>query len=332
MKRTSATVLTGIFAAFALVGVVVGWQVLNRALQAPDGTASDGPPAASLQVRLGTFSSAIDYGPFFVARSKGWIAEELALVNATPSYTQFETLPSINEAFAAEDIDVIFEAEPPAIVGRAAGLDIRIVGISCTLRQEVIANASLGVDSVAALKGRRIAVLAGTSSHYGLLQSLANAGLTAGDVQILDMIPPDAKAAFAKSDVDAWAVWPPWVEQEIIAKTAATVPGSEAVIQSIVVARGKFVDEHPGAARAVASSITRAKQWMIENPGEAQAVLATELNIPLEVVTLAWSKHDWSARVDAEIIADVQRKADFLLNDGRITASVDASALIRPLQ
>ena len=56
------------------------------------------------------------------------------------------------------------------------------------------------------LKGARIAVLAGTSSHYGVLKNLQGAGLSRNDLSIVDMIPPNAKAAFAAGQVDAWAV------------------------------------------------------------------------------------------------------------------------------
>src|SRR5262245_54133023 len=47
-------------------------------------------------VRIGTFSTAIDYAPIIVAKSKGWLTEELG-PNVNLEWTTFQTLPTINE-------------------------------------------------------------------------------------------------------------------------------------------------------------------------------------------------------------------------------------------
>ena len=134
-------------------------------------------------------------------------------------YTTFQSLPPVNEAMATQQVDAVFEAEPPALIGRAAGIDVKIVGISCSLVQEILVPQKSKAQSVADLKGAKIAVLAGTSSHYGVLKLLKEAGLGPDSVEIIDMVPPDAKSAFETGQVDAWAVWPPFVEQEEMAGT-----------------------------------------------------------------------------------------------------------------
>jgi sulfonate transport system substrate-binding protein len=91
------------------------------------------PAFGAEAVHIGTFSIAIDYAPYLVARSKGWFEDVLKPYGMTPDYTTFQTLAPINESFATGRVDVVFEAETPAIIGRAAGIDIRITGISCSL-------------------------------------------------------------------------------------------------------------------------------------------------------------------------------------------------------
>lgn len=331
MRKATAGALVISFLIAAALGIAVGWRILEQAREA---SSSANVPSANShsEVRIGTFSSAIDYAPFIVAREKGWIAAELQRVGSTSHFTQFETIAAINEALASNQLDVIFEAEPPVIVGRAAGIDLQIIGISCTLRQEIITRKNEGIDSVAELKGRSIAVLAGTSSHYGILNSLSEAKLASTDVRILDLTPPDAKAAFSKADVDAWAVWPPWVEQELLAGTAKIIPGSTTVIQSLMVARSEFATVNPDATAAISTAIRQAKQWMVANPKDAQALVATSLKIPEDVVALAWPKHDWTATLNSEVTSDIQAKANFLLKSGRIHKQVDVSSLIRPAE
>lgn len=164
-------------------------------------------------ISIGTFSRAIDYAPHYIARQHGWFTDLAKKHNINITHTEFQSLAPINEAFATGKLDFIFAAEPPAIIGRAAGVDIRIMGIGASLMQEVIIPEKANIQSIQDLKGQKVAVLSGTSSHYGLLKIAEQAGLSRRDLTLIDMIPPDAKVAFLADHVDAWAVWPPWGER-----------------------------------------------------------------------------------------------------------------------
>lgn len=288
-----------------------------------DPAAPNNNQTAIQRVRFGSFSSAVDYGPYIVAKNKGWFDESLKSKNIKTEYVQFQSLPPINESFATDRVDVVFEAEPPAIVGRAAGIDVDIIGISCTLVQEILVPAKSSVNSIADLKGKKIAVLGGTSSHYGLLKILSDAGLKNSDIEVVDMIPPDAKNAFQTGRVDAWAVWPPWIEQEEIAGTGRVLPRGSAAIHSIMAVRGSFAKQNPEITRELVAVLNRSKQWITENPVEAQEIIARELNVSVEVVKRSWDRHDWKAQINDDIISDIQAKSDFLTSNGFIRTSVN---------
>jgi len=289
---------------------------------------SHSPPTT---VNIGTFSIAIDYSPYLVAKEKGWFDEALAPYHAKATYTQFETLPTINEALATKKLDVIFEAEPPVIIGKAAGIDVRITNLGCTLPVDVVVPTNSSMRTVADLKDKTIAVLAGTSSQYGVLVETAAAGVSDKDLTLVDMAPPDGKAAFDAGRVDAWAVWPPWVEEEIVAGKGRTLLGGQASIQSIMAMRGEFKDQHPEMAKAISDVLERAKVWVKSHPNEAIAIVAKQANLDPKVVRLAWPKHQWNVSLTPVVKEDIQRKADFLLAKGLIRSRVDVSKdLIRP--
>ncbi|MDR0069444.1 ABC transporter substrate-binding protein, partial [Acinetobacter sp. 11520] len=60
------------------------------------------------------------------------------------------------------------------------------------------------------LKGKRIALQKGSSSHYLLVQAVRKAGLKWSDITPIWLTPADARAAFQKGAVDAWAIWDPY--------------------------------------------------------------------------------------------------------------------------
>jgi sulfonate transport system substrate-binding protein len=283
-------------------------------------------------MRIGSFSRAIDYAPYHVAKSKGWFDALAKKHGTTVEYTEFQSLAPINEALATDRIDFVFEAESPVIIGRAAGIDIRIMGLGASLVQEVLVRKNSGIDKIEDLKGRKVAVLAGTSSHFGLLKIASQHDLKRNDFQIVDMAPADAKAAFELAHVDGWAVWPPWVEQEVVAERGLTLQGGNASIQSVVGVRGKFADANPAITNEVLAIVDRAKRWIVGNKGAAQEILADELDLSLEVVREAWPKHDFAAHIGLREIEDIQEKADFLFELRLVKRRVVAAEFVSPAQ
>ena len=69
------------------------------------------------------------------------------------------------------------------------------------------------IQSVADLKGKKVAVAEGSSANYNLLAQLAKADLSYEDVEVKPLQPADALAAFTNKHVDAWAIWDPYTSQ-----------------------------------------------------------------------------------------------------------------------
>ncbi|MEM1362325.1 MAG: aliphatic sulfonate ABC transporter substrate-binding protein [Pseudomonadota bacterium] len=289
-------------------------------------TLGAGKAWASTPLRLGSFFVAIDYAPYLIAKANG-AYEEMGGASGV-EFTMFQSLPPINESFGTGRIDAVFEAEPPALIGAAAGIDVKIVGISCTLVQEILVPATSSAQSAGDLRGAKIAVLAGTSSHYGVAKILEAEGISVRDVEIIDMIPPDAKSAFQTGQVDAWAVWPPFVEQEEIDGTGRVLPRGDAVIHSIMAVSGSLIQDSRETVQGLVDILNTTKAWMIANPEQAMEIVATELDIDLAVVERAWPRHDWGATLNEAVIADIQAKADFLYDGDYVGNKVNASEVV----
>ena len=270
----------------------------------------------SQTIRMGSFSTAIDYAPYLIAKEKKWFEAAFRADGIGFEYTTFQTLPPINEALATGNVDIVFEAEVPVIIGRAAGIDVRFGSMICTLTSEMAVPSDSTVASLSELQGKKIAVLAGSGVHYGLAQNLEQTGLSRESVEIVDMIPPDAKVAFETGTVDAWAIWPPWIEQELVAGLGRVLPDVKVPVQVVMAVRGQFADEQPESVAKIIGVLDRAKAWLAENPAEAQQVVSDTLDLPQEVVRLAWPKNDWTATFSPHVQTDLQAKADFLKKEG----------------
>jgi len=275
-------------------------------------------------VRIGSFSKGIDYAPYLLAKEKGWIEEAAKQNNLNVEYTEFQTLAPINESFISGNIDYVFEAETPAIVSIGATGNAQIIKTLVTFNLQILAQNNSTINSIADLKGKKIAVLAGTGADYGVNKILNSSGLQKNDVELLDLNPMDAKVAFEHGQIDAWAVWPPFVEQEVLSGKGKVIPNTNnVIIQSILAARPAFTKEYPKFTKDFMDTISKAQDYISSNPKESKEITAKAIGIEANVVEEAWSKHNFKANFDDMEISDIQSKADFLLKANLIKQPVD---------
>ena len=79
------------------------------------------------------------------------------------------------------------------------------------------------LQSVADLKGKKVALNKGSNVHYLLVKALEKAGVRYSEIEPVFLPPADARAAFERGAVDAWVIWDPFQ-----AAAEAATPGAHA--------------------------------------------------------------------------------------------------------
>lgn len=295
-----------LLAALALVAIVGGTSWLYFRFR------SQQTPPARETITVGTFSKAYGNLPFYVARHLRWFENDTALRNADVRYVEFNDRPAINDALSKGSLQVLFSGDAPALLTRAQGAQIRALAVSGSAQQELVVPPGSRVQRFQDLKGKRVAVLQATSSHYALLKLLSASGLKEKDVRLIFLSPPEARTAFESGQVDAWAVWAPFIEQEQANGKGRVLAGSDALINSLMSVSDDFIAVHPAEAKAIVAIIQKAKTWMVLHPDSTRAIAADQLSLAPTVVALAWPKFNWQIQLSEDLASDLQEKIDFL--------------------
>lgn len=267
------------------------------------------------EITIGTFSRAIDYSPFYVAKHFKWFENSEGLKGKKIIYKEYNDRETFATYLEKNELNAIFAAEPPIIITKAQGVDLKIVDVSCTLQQEIVIQGDLNINTPGDLVNHKLAVLAGTSSHYGLLKILSNNSVSLSDVNIKFMDTNEARIAFETKQIDGWAVWPPFVEEQQVKNHGKVLKGGDAIIQSVVAMPTETLSGYPEISHDILSVVKKAKEWIGHHPEEAITIVANELNLDIDVVKQAWPKHRWSATLNDQLIKDMQEKAVFLANE-----------------
>ena len=170
------------------------------------------PDAAKPTVRIAyqTFPS----GDLIVKNNK-WLEEALPDYNI--KWTKFDSGADVNTAFVAKQIDFGALGSSPVARGLSAPLNIPysvafILDVAGD-NEALVARNGTGIETVADLKGKRIATPFASTAHYSLLAALAENGLSANDVQLVDLQPQAILAAWERGDIAAAYSWLPTLEQ-----------------------------------------------------------------------------------------------------------------------
>jgi NitT/TauT family transport system substrate-binding protein len=138
-------------------------------------------------------------------------------------------------------------------------------------------SARPGINSIADLKGKKVAAEQGTVDHYLLLLALQKAGLTEKDVQFTPLLTDAAAAAFVAGKVDAVGVFAPFTTTALGLKGSKAIATSKdfpGAIPDHLVFGADFVKNHPTEVQAMVQTWFDTTAWIKANPDEAIAIMA----------------------------------------------------------
>lgn len=285
------------------------------------------------EIRIATqpspFSAAV-----LVAKHKGWLVEELAKTGtrSTVKWTSFAAGPPMNESFAAGQQDIGILGDTPAIIGKAAGIDTRIVGITASGPRSlaVIVPTKSNIRSPKDLKGKKVAVVKGSYAHHLLVLTLQKGGLTTNDIEFINLSQADIATAITNGNIDAAAVWEPLItrlESQGAVRVLADGSGTKKGVL-VIVATSDFVTKNREQAKAFLRAYRRGANFIRENPKEAARLTAADFNLPSEQLVKVLAKLDFHPAIQADDVAELKKSEAFMRTAGLIKSAVNIDSFV----
>ena len=230
-------------------------------------------------VRLG-FSAWPGWFPWQIAQEQGIFKAN----NVPVDLKWFDGyLESINTLTAGQ-IDANSQTLGDTVNSISGGADkvIVLVNDNSTGNDKVIVRE--GINSVADLKGKKVAAEEGTVDHFLLLLGLKKAGLSPKDIQFVPLETGQAAAAFVGGQVDAVAVFAPFTTQALKRQGSKELFSSKdfpgAISDHLVVSR-KFLQEKPEQIQALVNSWFVTLDYMQKNSEQAYEIMAKRAGVPV---------------------------------------------------
>lgn len=299
------------------------WGLAERAARA------QAPARAPEQLRIGYQKSAAN---LVVVKQSGWLEKRLPGTKVT--WVEFPAGPQLLEALSVGSLEFGLTGDSPPVFAQAAGKDLLYVGAE-PAKPDSSAILVLGdspLKKLSDLKGKRIALQKGSSAHYLLVQAVAKAGLKWEDIQPIYLVPADARAAFERKSVDAWAIWDPfYAATELAIKPRVLATGRDlSSNNSFYLASRPFVTQHAATLGALFEELTRADRLVQDDRKEAIKLIANFSGLDAGVVSLFLQRRPPSpvGPLSAQTVVDQQRVADAFLKIGLIPKPIKVAEIV----
>ena len=323
MSRRSFLATAGLLAGGALLGLA------GCGAGASAGSSADTGGAAVSKVTIGHLTSTAQT---VVGERKGFFAEEFAKDNVEVEFVQFPSGPLVIEAMKAGDVTFGTSAAQPVLTSNANGTNLKFFCSYKTTEKGnalVVSDAS-GIKALADLKGKRLGYTVGTTLHNLTIKVLAEAGLSEGDVELMNMQVGDIVTSLKSGDLDGGFIWEPMI-------TTLTAAGGFSVLRDGtgllleycgMIADNDFLQQNASLAVRFVNAMETSRKWIGENVDEAVSIIAEVSGNSDAGVRALLEKSDISTGINDADLKGIDDTAGFLKDNDMIPDTIPAEKVV----
>jgi sulfonate transport system substrate-binding protein len=251
------------------------------------------------------------------------------------------TGPAINEGLANGGVDVTSYGDLPGILGKAGGIDTRLI-VPGTVGQNIyVATApQSSLRTLLDLRGKRIGYMKGTYLHLSWVRLIRHLGLSERDFKVFNLSQTEGAAALQSGHIDAYVGVNTFLDLATrggarILYTTNTKDAQAREIQgfSVVVASSRFAREHPDLLQRWVNVYVRAAVAVLDEQKRDEWIrLAAKPGYPLDNIRRDLGENSFveqnAAVFDERYLAKLRSGIQAALEAGLIRRDIDLATWI----
>lgn len=263
-----------------------------------------------------SFSGLLD-----VAEARGYFRDEGLAVTILRTQTGYQAISAVTEGRAT----VGTSAEAPIASALARGQKVKIIAsIFTALRAKsgIVARRDHGVSQPGDLKGKRIAVLYGSSTHYMLETFLVYNDVPLDSVTLVPLKTDELAPALVSGEVDAASIWEPMssaAQAKLGDKAIAfSAQGVYSEMNNLFVGDGHTPETRDKVVRYL-RALAKAEDFTQTNAEEASRIIATASGVDPVEFRRQWNPLDYGLELSQSLLLATENEARWFLRRGMVT-------------
>lgn len=256
-----------------------------------------------------------------VAKARGFFTKE----GLDVELTVFTTGATATEAFRAGRGDFISAGDLPSASMWSSGAAVGIAPMSSDTEIFGIVS-SKEISSAKDLRGKKIATRMGSTGEFLVHRYLASGGMTAKDVTLLDLAPPEMVISMVRGDIDAFAWLAPFTTRAIsTGKNAKLLSSAKGLANNRIVmsVTPSFRDKNPEGVRKVLRALHQGTEFTRSNPEEATRIWAAAVQGKPEQSVPVVRLITYDLTLDKGFVDDMDDLAKFMVEKGALKQPIN---------
>ena len=265
--------------------------------------------AAPAVVRMGSLKLIHSITPYFYDR--------FVPAGTTIEVVPFESPTECKNAVVTKSVDFGTFGIAAGILGAAAHEPVVVVGSACNRGMAVVVKKDSDVQTLAGLKGKRVAIWPGSTQEVFILERLRMEGLTIRDIQPVRVSFSEMHAALARDDVDAYvgAEPAPGVSVATGVGRVLEYPYSTAMgsLNMVFGTHADTVQSNPALVRTMVAIQRQASEYAMSHRDEMVAMTVQKLGQRKDAVEISAPNVELNWRMTPEMVTETHTYADHML-------------------
>lgn len=183
---------------------------------------------------------------------------------------------------------------------------------------KLMADRRKNITSPVDIKGKRIGVITGGSSHYFLDRFLLFNNMKLEDVVIQHISPENMPAALFSGEVDAIAVWEPfgYLAHEKLGKDMVIFQAKDYYRETFnLVGMKKTIKENKEVTIRIIKALQEAEDYIQSSPKEAQQVIVNELKLDKQFIEWIWNDFNFKISLEQSLLLTLENEARWAIEN-----------------
>jgi ABC-type nitrate/sulfonate/bicarbonate transport system substrate-binding protein len=287
-----------------------------------------GPAVAQTKMTIATGVDPV-FSAYYVAQEEGLFKKHGldVRINTGPSgsaMVAFLVNGQIESAFGSEIAGIAnHNLDPNVIVAAQAARLVRWLAL-----------VGRNIDNLEGLKGKKVGVARGSGGEIFWLAMLDKLKLNAADYTVVNVEAPEMVAALERGNIDAYAVWEPWVTRGLAAvKNTKVLRTQEGILEQgvFIYMNLGWIKKNPDPADGFMRALVEATELINKDrPRAAKAVSAFLKSLDPPMVEQLMTKLRYDMELSNDSISMLRLAESQLKGQGKLTKPIDYGAFIYP--
>ena len=256
-----------------------------------------------------------------------YLYQKFAPAGMTIEVIPFENPADGKDALVSGTVDFGTFGIAAAILGASAHQPVVVIGSACNKGMAIVAGKNSGIDTLAELKGKRVAIQPGSTQEVFVMERLKMEGMSMKDITPVRVSFSEMHAALARGDVDAYVGAEPGPGLslssgigKIVEYPYSTPMGS---LNMILATNRETVEHKPELARTMVELQRKACTYAMGDRAAMVAMTVAKLGMSKPAVDAAAPNVELNWQMTPEMVAEAKTYADQMLALKQIRALPD---------